>query len=86
MCIWPLLTQTYFGAQDLYTSDKTWNIISLRYFNPIGAHPSGDLGEDPSGVPSNLMPYVSQVAVGKRPHVNVFGNDYNTKDGTGAWR
>lgn len=55
----------------------------LRYFNPVGAHPSGDIGEDPSGIPNNLMPYVSQVAVGARPKLNVFGNDYDTKDGTG---
>lgn len=55
----------------------------LRYFNPVGAHPSGDIGEDPAGVPNNLMPYIAQVAVGKRPHLNVFGDDYDTHDGTG---
>lgn len=59
-------------------------MIILRYFNPVGAHPSGTLGEDPTGIPNNLMPYVSQVAVGNRPHLNVFGNDYNTIDGTGV--
>lgn len=56
----------------------------LRYFNPVGAHPSGDIGEDPRGIPNNLMPFVQQVAVGRRPHLTVFGNDYNTKDGTGV--
>ena len=56
----------------------------LRYFNPIGAHPSGEIGEDPKGIPNNLVPYVTQVAIGKRPHVNVFGNDYPTPDGTGV--
>ena len=55
----------------------------LRYFNPVGAHPSGEIGEDPNGVPDNLMPYIAQVAVGRRPHLNVFGNDYDTRDGTG---
>lgn len=59
-------------------------MIILRYFNPVGAHPSGTLGEDPTGVPNNLMPYVAQVAVGNRPCINVFGNDYNTIDGTGV--
>ncbi|KAF9935089.1 hypothetical protein BGZ65_003494 [Modicella reniformis] len=61
-----------------------WNIILLRYFNPVGAHGSGQLGEDPSGIPNNLMPYVAQVAIGRRPRVQVFGNDYETKDGTGV--
>lgn len=56
----------------------------LRYFNPVGAHPSGKIGEDPQGVPNNLMPYVAQVAVGRRPHLNIFGNDYSTHDGTGG--
>lgn len=59
-------------------------MIILRYFNPVGAHPSGILGEDPTGIPNNLMPYVAQVAVGNRPCINVFGNDYNTVDGTGV--
>merc|ERR1712070_72095 len=61
-----------------------WNIVVLRYFNPIGAHPSGRIGEDPNGPPNNLMPYVSQVAVGKRELLTVYGNDYKTKDGTGV--
>ncbi len=69
---------------DVYKSDNTWNIIILRYFNPIGAHKSGLLGEDPKGIPNNLMPYITQVAVGKRDRLNVFGNDYNTPDGTGV--
>lgn len=67
---------------DLYTSDPTWNIILLRYFNPIGAHESGLIGETPNGIPNNLVPYIAQVAVGMRPHLNIFGNDYNTPDGT----
>lgn len=62
---------------------KDWSIAILRYFNPAGAHPSGKMGEDPSGVPNNLMPFVAQVAVGRRPHVSIFGNDYDTPDGTG---
>ncbi|MFU0826460.1 MAG: UDP-glucose 4-epimerase [Lachnoclostridium sp.] len=70
--------------QDLYKSDPEWNIIMLRYFNPIGAHESGLIGEDPIGVPNNLVPYITQVAVGKLKEVNVFGNDYNTPDGTGV--
>ena len=61
-----------------------WHIARLRYFNPVGAHESGLIGEDPRGIPNNLMPYVAQVAVGKRPHLNVFGNDYDTPDGTGV--
>ena len=69
---------------DMHTSDSSWNVVILRYFNPIGAHKSGLIGEDPSGVPNNLMPYVTQVAVGKRPELGVFGNDYNTHDGTGV--
>ncbi|MDO4814719.1 MAG: UDP-glucose 4-epimerase GalE [Gemella sp.] len=69
---------------DLYNSDKEWNVVILRYFNPIGAHESGDLGEDPNGIPNNLVPYVSQVAVGKLEKVNVFGDDYDTHDGTGV--
>ncbi len=70
--------------QDFYVSDHQWNVTLLRYFNPIGAHESGMIGEDPKGIPNNLVPYVTQVAVGKRDHVNVFGNDYNTPDGTGV--
>ena len=69
---------------DLTVPDKEWNVILLRYFNPIGAHNSGTMGEDPSGIPNNLMPYITQVAVGKRDHLNVFGNDYDTHDGTGV--
>jgi UDP-glucose 4-epimerase len=61
-----------------------WSIVILRYFNPAGAHPSGKMGEDPSGVPNNLMPFVAQVAVGRRPHVTIFGDDYDTPDGTGV--
>ncbi|WP_099330921.1 UDP-glucose 4-epimerase GalE [Priestia aryabhattai] len=70
--------------RDLYTSDETWSIALLRYFNPIGAHESGLIGEDPNGIPNNLMPYISQVAVGKLQSLNVFGSDYSTKDGTGV--
>ena len=62
-----------------------WNIVLLRYFNPVGAHKSGLLGEDPNGIPNQLMPYVAQVAVGRREKLQVFGNDYNTKDGTGLY-
>lgn len=69
---------------DLSVSDPTWKIIALRYFNPVGAHPSGMIGEDPHGVPNNLMPYISQVAVGKREIVHVFGDQYDTTDGTGV--
>ncbi|MFZ2095316.1 MAG: UDP-glucose 4-epimerase GalE [Anaerolineales bacterium] len=69
--------------RDLYRAEPVWNIALLRYFNPVGAHPSGQIGEDPNDVPNNLMPYVSQVAVGKLPFVRVWGNDYPTPDGTG---
>ena len=69
---------------DLYTSDNSWNIILLRYFNPIGAHESGIMGEDPNGIPNNLVPYIAKVAIGKLPEVNIFGNDYDTPDGTGV--
>ncbi len=69
---------------DLAASDKDWSAILLRYFNPIGAHESGLIGENPNGIPNNLLPYVSQVAVGKLPRLNVFGNDYDTPDGTGV--
>lgn len=68
----------------IYENNKDMNIAILRYFNPIGAHPSGLMGEDPSGIPNNLMPYITQVAVGKLPFVRVFGNDYKTHDGTGV--
>jgi UDP-glucose 4-epimerase len=70
--------------KDLYESDKSWSIALLRYFNPIGAHDSGLIGEDPNGAPNNLMPYITQVAVGKLKELSVFGNDYPTKDGTGV--
>ena len=69
---------------DIQKADKEWNVVLLRYFNPIGAHESGTIGEDPSGLPNNLMPYITQVAVGKIDHLNVFGNDYETRDGTGV--
>ncbi|CAK7335733.1 unnamed protein product [Dovyalis caffra] len=71
-------------CRDIYHSDSEWKIILLRYFNPVGAHSSGYIGEDPRGIPNNLMPYVQQVAVGRRPHLTVFGTDYSTKDGTGV--
>ena len=69
---------------DIYVSDNEWNVILLRYFNPIGAHESGKIGEDPNGIPNNLLPYVAQVAVGKLEKINVFGDDYDTPDGTGV--
>jgi len=70
--------------KDLYNSDNEWNVGLLRYFNPIGAHPSGLIGEDPNGIPDNLLPYISQVAVGKRDKLQVYGDDYPTHDGTGV--
>lgn len=69
---------------DMQFADPSWNVILLRYFNPIGAHKSGLIGEDPKGIPNNLLPYVAQVAIGKRPFVGVFGDDYDTPDGTGV--
>jgi UDP-glucose 4-epimerase len=69
--------------KDLYKSDPDWNIVLLRYFNPVGAHPSGRIGEDPNGIPNNLVPYISQVAIGKLEYLRIFGNDYPTRDGTG---
>ena len=69
---------------DLHTADPEWNVILLRYFNPIGAHESGLIGEDPKGIPNNLLPYVAQVAIGKLQEINVFGDDYPTPDGTGV--
>ena len=69
--------------EDLSKSSPDWVIISLRYFNPVGAHPSADIGEDPQEIPNNLMPYITQVAVGLRPELKVFGSDYDSKDGTG---
>ena len=70
--------------QDLYKSDNTWDICILRYFNPVGAHESGLIGEDPKGIPNNLMPFITKVAAGVLPELSIFGNDYNTKDGTGV--
>ena len=70
--------------RDLYRSDPTWRLGLLRYFNPVGAHESGLIGEDPRGVPNNLLPFVAQVAVGQREFLNVWGNDYPTPDGTGV--
>ena len=69
---------------DIHKADSEWNVVLLRYFNPIGAHESGDLGENPNGIPNNLLPYVTQVAVGKLEQVQVFGDDYDTEDGTGV--
>lgn len=69
---------------DMQKADPEWNVILLRYFNPIGAHKSGTIGENPNGIPNNLMPYITQVAVGKRDHLTVFGDDYDTHDGTGV--
>lgn len=89
----PLSTTNPYGStklmieqilRDLYVSDNTWHIALLRYFNPIGAHESGRIGEDPNGIPNNLMPYITQVAVGKRNELSVFGSDYDTHDGTGV--
>ena len=70
--------------KDVYAADNDWSIVLLRYFNPIGAHESGLIGEDPNGIPNNLMPYITQVAIGKLEYLNVFGNDYPTPDGTGV--
>ena len=70
--------------KDITLSDKSWNVVSLRYFNPIGAHKSGLIGENPNGIPNNLVPYIAQVALGKLEKLKVFGNDYNTPDGTGV--
>lgn len=70
--------------RDIYVSDNSWDIAILRYFNPVGAHKSGEIGEDPNGIPNNLMPYIAQVAVGKLKELTIFGDDYPTKDGTGV--
>lgn len=70
--------------RDLFTAENDWSITLLRYFNPVGAHPSGTMGEDPKGIPNNLMPFIAQVAVGRRPALSVFGDDYPTSDGTGV--
>ena len=89
----PLSTTNPYGStkrmiedilRDLYVSDNTWSIALLRYFNPIGAHKSGRIGENPTGIPNNLMPYLTQVAIGKRKFLGVFGSDYDTHDGTGV--
>lgn len=83
----PYGTTKYFIERilmDVCASDPSLNVAILRYFNPVGAHPSGLIGEDPNGIPNNLVPYVTQVAIGKRPYLNVNGNDYDTKDGTGV--
>lgn len=69
--------------RDLYQADNAWNVAILRYFNPVGAHQSGQIGEDPHGIPNNLVPYITQVAIGKLPELSVFGDDYQTRDGTG---
>ena len=69
---------------DLCVSDPEWSVVLLRYFNPIGAHESGRIGEDPNGIPNNLMPYISQVAIGKLTRLSIFGDDYDTPDGTGV--
>ena len=70
--------------RDLTVADPEWSVVNLRYFNPVGAHASGLIGEHPNGIPNNLMPFISQTAIGKRPHLNVFGDDYPTHDGTGV--
>ena len=89
----PLSTTNPYGStklfieyilKDLYKADKDFNIAILRYFNPVGAHESGTIGEDPNGIPNNLCPYITKVAIGKLPILKVFGGDYNTKDGTGV--
>lgn len=87
MCSNPYGWTKYMSEQimrDMAFADKDWAVALLRYFNPIGAHPSGLIGEDPKGIPNNLMPYISQVAVGRRKELSVFGNDYDTPDGTGV--
>ena len=90
---YPLSTTNPYGAtklmiedilRDTAAADPEWSVALLRYFNPIGAHESGLIGEEPNGIPNNLLPYVAQVAAGKRPHLRVYGNDYNTPDGTGV--
>lgn len=86
-CTNPYGWTKYMGEQilrDIAKADPQWSVVLLRYFNPVGAHPSGLIGEHPNGIPNNLMPFISQTAVGKRDHLNVFGNDYDTPDGTGV--
>jgi len=86
-CTNPYGWTKYMGEQilrDLTVADPEWSVVLLRYFNPVGAHESGLIGEHPNGIPNNLMPFISQTAIGKRHHLNVFGNDYDTHDGTGV--
>ncbi|MBR1779925.1 MAG: UDP-glucose 4-epimerase GalE [Oscillospiraceae bacterium] len=86
-CTNPYGWTKYMGEQilrDIAKADPEWSVVLLRYFNPVGAHRSGTIGEDPKGIPNNLMPYITQVAIGRRDHLNVFGNDYPTPDGTGV--
>ena len=86
-CTNPYGWTKYMGEQilrDLTVADPDWAVVQLRYFNPVGAHASGLIGEHPNGIPNNLMPFISQTAIGKRHHLNVFGNDYDTHDGTGV--
>ena len=86
-CTNPYGWTKYMGEQilrDITKADPEWSVVLLRYFNPVGAHPGGQIGEHPAGVPNNLMPFISQTAVGKRDHLNIFGNDYATPDGTGV--
>lgn len=86
-CTNPYGWTKYMGEQilrDIAKADPEWTVVLLRYFNPVGAHESGMIGEDPKGIPNNLMPYISQTAIGRRDHLSVFGNDYDTPDGTGV--
>ena len=86
-CTNPYGWTKYMGEQilrDIAKADPEWSVVNLRYFNPVGAHESGKIGEHPNGIPNNLMPYISQTAIGRRDHLNVFGNDYPTPDGTGV--
>ncbi len=86
-CTNPYGWTKYMGEQilrDIAKADEAWSVVLLRYFNPVGAHSSGKIGEHPNGIPNNLMPYISQTAIGKREHLSVFGNDYPTPDGTGV--
>ena len=86
-CTNPYGWTKYMGEQilrDLTVADPEWSVVLLRYFNPVGAHASGLIGEHPNGIPNNLMPYISQTAIGKRERLSVFGNDYDTPDGTGV--
>ena len=86
-CTNPYGWTKYMGEQilrDIAKADPAWSVVNLRYFNPVGAHASGKIGEHPNGSPNNLMPYISQTAIGRRDHLNVFGNDYPTPDGTGV--